>query len=233
MRRATSASSAAFWSCSQSRACFASSWVCTRASTTVGHDRLGDVVGGAELEAALLVAGVGQRGEEDHGNVARAGVFLDATPALHSRPCPASSRRAGFRANGLQTLPRRINNPVCHSTSSRIKRCVCKYWSLRNQPLNFPNGYRFFVGRRDLRDRRSCSTARNRPVKLGFTRLFPPLSIRLVGGGLLRGAGNCGKIRRFPWSKRLFGACCSASPRTFSVGFIRPVRPPFCISLFF
>jgi hypothetical protein len=36
MRRATSASSTAFWSCSQSRASLACSWVRTRASTTAG-----------------------------------------------------------------------------------------------------------------------------------------------------------------------------------------------------
>ena len=42
------------------------------------HDRLGDVVGGTELEAAFLVAGVGQCGEEDDGDVARGRRILDA-----------------------------------------------------------------------------------------------------------------------------------------------------------
>jgi hypothetical protein len=78
MRRATSASSAAFWSRSQFSRDPCQQLVAHPGQHHVGLDRLGDVVGGAVLEAALFVARVVQGGEEDHRNVLRRRVLAQA-----------------------------------------------------------------------------------------------------------------------------------------------------------
>jgi hypothetical protein len=56
MRRATSASSAAFWSRIQLARDPCQKLVAHAGQHHVGLDRLGDVVGGAQLEAAFLIA---------------------------------------------------------------------------------------------------------------------------------------------------------------------------------